>query len=54
MESAVILNEIYESSLTLIGSGDSIVSSLSAEEKLNPDLILQHSEGIHTCSIIIS
>ncbi len=45
MEPAVILDEIYESSLTLIGSGDSIVSSLSAEEKLNLNLILEHSEG---------
>lgn len=39
------LNEQYDNAMTLVGSGESIKTSLSDEEQLNLNIILQHSEA---------
>lgn len=45
MEPTLILDEIYDTALALVGSGNLISSDISVEEKLNLDTILQYSEG---------
>lgn len=45
MDPIQILDEIYDTSLALVGSGNLISSNVSSPEKLNLDIILQHSEG---------